>query len=104
MTIRSALLPIIAVPLLLTACSTPAQRITKNLADLGVPPRQAQCMGERLGQRLSVGQLLRLQELSGIRAERLQRMSIRDIAAKLSDEKDPGLVLEILRAGVGCAF
>ncbi len=104
MTIRSALLPIIAVPLLLTACSTPAQRITKNLADLGVPPRQAQCMGERLGQRLSVGQLLRLQELSGIRAERLQRMSIRDIAAKLSDEKDPGLVLEIIRAGVGCAF
>jgi len=103
-TIRSALLPIIAVPLLLTACSTPAQRITKNLAELGVPPRQAQCMGDRLGQRLSVGQLLRLQELSGIRAERLNRMSIRDIAAKLSDEKDPGLVLEIIRAGVGCAF
>jgi hypothetical protein len=103
-TFRSALLPIIAVPLLLTACSTPAQRITKNLADLGVPPRQAQCMGERLGQRLSLGQLRRLQELSGIRAERLQRMSIRDIAAKLTDEKDPGLVLEFIRAGVGCAF
>lgn len=104
MTARSALLPLILLPLLLAACSTPAQRITRNLAELGVPPRQAQCMGERLGQRLSVGQLLRLQELSGIRAERLQRMSIREIAAKLTDEKDPGLVLEFIRAGVGCAI
>lgn len=99
--IRSAL-PLLVLPLLLTACATPAQRITKNLAELGVPQRQAQCMGERLGQRLSVGQLLRLQELTNIRAERLQRMSIRDIAAKLTDEKDPGLVAEFLRAGVGC--
>ena len=104
MTIRSALLPIIAVPLLLTACSTPAQRITKNLAELGVPPRQAQCMGDRLGQRLSIGQLMRLQELTNIRMEKLQRMSIRQIADKLTDEKDPGLVAEFLRAGIGCAF
>ena len=104
MTARAALLPILALPLLLTACATPAQRITSNLAELGVPQRQAQCMGERLGQRLSIGQLRRLQELSGIRAERLQRMSIREIAAKLTDEKDPGLVLEFIRAGIGCAI
>jgi len=103
-TARAALLPILALPLLLTACATPAQRITSNLAELGVPQRQAQCMGERLGQRLSIGQLRRLQELSGIRAERLQRMSIREIAAKLTDEKDPGLVLEFIRAGIGCAI
>ena len=98
------LLALLAVPLLLTACSTPAQRITTKLTELGVPQRQAQCMGDRLGQRLSVGQLRRLQELSGIRAERLQRMSIREIAGKLSDEKDPGLVLEVIRAGIGCAI
>jgi hypothetical protein len=101
MTARFAL---ILLPLLLTACVTPSQRITRNLADLGVPKAQAQCMGDKLGQRLSVGQLLRLQELTHITSEKLSRMSIRQIAAKLTDEKDPGLVAEFLRAGVGCAF
>lgn len=93
-----------ALPLLLTACATPSQRITKNLAELGVPPAQAKCMGTKLGQRLSVGQLLRLQELTGITRDKLDRMSIRQIAAKLTDEKDPGLVAEFIRAGVGCVI
>ncbi|MEI6486612.1 MAG: hypothetical protein WCO11_10135 [Sphingomonadales bacterium] len=101
---RACLPLMIALPLALSACATPAQRITRNLSDLGVPHAQAQCMGTRLGQRLSVGQLLRLQELTSIRMEKLQRMSIRQIAGKLTDEKDPGLVAEFLRAGLGCAF
>lgn len=99
---RQFLPALIALPLLLSACATPSQRITRNLSELGVPPRQAQCMGNRLGERLSLGQLRRLQEITSIRAERLQRMSIRQIADKLTDEKDPGLVAEFLRAGVGC--
>jgi hypothetical protein len=99
---RLTLVALIALPLALTACATPAQRITRNLADLGVPERQAQCMGGRLGERLSIGQLRRLQELTSIRAERLERMSIREIAGKLTDEKDPGLVAEFVRAGLGC--
>ncbi|WP_156255579.1 hypothetical protein [Sandarakinorhabdus oryzae] len=99
---RLTLIALATLPILLSACATPAQRITSNLTQLGVPPGQAQCMGQRLGQRLSFGQLRRLQELTSIRAERLQRMSIREIANKLSDERDPGLVAEFLRAGVGC--
>ncbi len=99
---RRFLPALIALPLALSACATPSQRITRNLSELGVPPRQAQCMGNRLGERLSLGQLRRLQEITSIRAERLQRMSIRQIADKLTDEKDPGLVAEFLRAGVGC--
>lgn len=99
---RLALAAFAVLPLALSACATPAQRITSNLAELGVPQRQAQCMGNRLGERLSIGQLRRLQELTGLRPERFERMSIREIANKLTDEKDPGLVAEFLRAGVGC--
>lgn len=88
--------------LLLAACATPAQRITTNLIDLGVNPGQAQCMGNRLGERLSLGQLRRLQQLTGLPNQRFDRMSIREIASRLSDERDPGLVAEFLRAGVGC--
>lgn len=102
MTPRLTLIALIVLPLALAACATPSQRITRNLSDLGVPPGQAQCMGNRLGERLSVGQLRRLQELTSIRAERFERMSIRQIANKLTDEKDPGLVAEFLRAGLGC--
>lgn len=101
---RFAAAILVALPLALTACATPSQRITRNLAELGVPQRQATCMGNRLGERLSIGQLRRLQELTSIRIERLQRMSIRQIADKLTDEKDPGLVAEFLRAGLGCAI
>jgi hypothetical protein len=100
--VNPALVAALSVPLLLAGCATPSQRITRNLAELGVPPGQAQCMGNRLGERLSIGQLRRLQELTNIRAERLERMSIRQIANKLTDDKDPGLVAEFLRAGVGC--
>jgi hypothetical protein len=99
---KATMFAAITLPLLLSACATPSQRITRNLAELGVPPGQAQCMGNRLGERLSIGQLRRLQELTNIRAERLERMSIRQIANKLTDDKDPGLVAEFLRAGVGC--
>ena len=97
-----ALVAALSAPLLLAGCATPSQRITRNLTELGVPPGQAQCMGNRLGERLSIGQLRRLQEITNISAERLERMSIRQIANKLTDEKDPGLVAEFLRAGVGC--
>jgi hypothetical protein len=99
---KATMVAAIALPLLLSGCATPSQRITRNLADLGVPPGQAQCMGNRLGERLSIGQLRRLQEITNISAERLERMSIRQIANKLTDDKDPGLVAEFLRAGVGC--
>ena len=102
MTNRFALVALVALPLALSACATPAQRITTNLTELGVPPRQAQCMGGRLGERLSIGQLRRLAELTGLRPERFERMSIRQIADRLTDERDPGLVAEFLRAGVGC--
>lgn len=99
-----AALALVALPLVLTACATPSQRIATKLTELGVPEPQSQCMGQRLGTRLSIAQLRRLDELSRITGDRLERMSIRQIAAKLSDDKDPGLVLEIVRAGLGCAI
>lgn len=104
MTPRLSLLALVTLPLLLTACATPAQRITTNLADLGVPPRQAQCMGGRLAQRLSIGQLRRLAELTHLNGRRLERMSIREIANRLTDQRDPAIIAEFLRAGIGCAI
>ncbi len=93
---------VLAPLLLLAACATPSQRITTALVDRGVPPPQARCMGDKLGDRLSIAQLKRLDEISKMNGGRMDRMSIPQIANALSDPRDPGLVAEVIRAGVGC--
>lgn len=95
----------LALPLLaLAACASPAQRIATTLSGYGVPPAQARCMGDKLQSRLSLGQLRRLDEISRLDSQRLGKMSLSDIAAKLTDPRDAELAAEFLRAGVGCAF
>ena len=90
-------------PLLaLAACATPSQRIATALVDRGVPQPQARCMGVKLADRLNISQLKRLDAISRMNGGRLDRMSIPQIANALSDPRDPGLVAEVLRAGVGC--
>jgi hypothetical protein len=89
-------------PLLLWGCATPSSRIANALVDRGVPPPQARCMGDRLGDRLSLGQLRRLDAISKLDGGRIERMSVAQIARALSDPRDPGLVAEVIRAGVGC--
>ena len=91
-------------PLLLWGCATPSSRIASALVDRGVPPPQARCMGDRLSNRLSLAQLQRLDAISKMNEGRINRMSIPQIANALSDARDPGLVAEVIRAGVGCLF
>lgn len=93
---------VLASLLLLAACATPSQRIAAKLSEVGVPEPQARCMGDRLGTRLSMSQLKRLDEISRINGGRMDRMSIPEIALALSDPRDPGLVAEVIGAGVGC--
>ncbi|KPF78581.1 hypothetical protein IP88_03230 [alpha proteobacterium AAP81b] len=90
--------------LLLAGCTTPSQRITTALASYGVPPARAQCMGERLGSRLSVGQLLRLQQIAGTDGGKLRRLSLRQIADRLTDDRDPELVAAFVAAGIACVL
>jgi hypothetical protein len=98
------LYPVLALALLCAACATPAQRITTKLTDYGVPPRQAQCIGERLASRLSNAQLRRLADLVTTNKDRIGRMSINDIARQLNQDGDPQLVAEVLKAGLSCAI
>ena len=102
MRLTAAVVIALAPLLLLTACATPSQRIATALTDRGVPQPQARCMGDRLGDRLSLAQLQRLDQISRLNGGRLNRMSIAQIASALSDPRDPGLVAEVLRAGLGC--
>lgn len=95
---------VLGVMLGVAACASPSRQIATKLGELGVPQRQAECVGTRLEQRLSTAQLRRLFELARLPGERAGRMSIPELAGRLNDRRDPLLVAELLRAGIGCAI
>ena len=88
--------------LFVAACASPAERITQTLVDRGVPQRQAKCMGDRLGDRLSLEQLKRLKTLSKVEPSRSGHFSIKRLADALDQQGDPKLVTEVMGAGLSC--
>ncbi len=93
---------VLAPCLLLAACATPAQRIATKLTDYGVPPAQAQCMGDRLASRLTRAQLQRLADLAQLDPDRVGKMTIAEIAQTLGERGDPAVVAEVIRTGLVC--
>jgi hypothetical protein len=104
MTLRrsAVIVALIALPLALSACATRGQRLGRNLYELGVPERQAFCMGDRLARNLSADQFRTIQRLARLDDRRLRRMSIREIAERIDPAGNPRLIAEFARAGVGC--
>ncbi len=88
----------------LAACATPADRIAGALSSYGVPDKQARCMGERLQDRLSLGQLKRLNDLAKLNRDRVGKISINTLADQLNRDGDPRLVTQVVAAGLHCAF
>jgi hypothetical protein len=56
--------------LALASCATPESRLETALRNAGLSQRVASCMAERMVDRLSVGQLLKLRSLGSLREER----------------------------------
>ncbi len=88
--------------LAVAGCATPSERLGRNLYELGVPERQAFCMGDRLARNLTSEQLRTVQRLARLDESRLRRMSIREIAERIDPAGDRQLIAEFVRAGVGC--
>lgn len=88
--------------LLLAACATPSQRIATKLTQYGVPPQQAQCMGDRLASRLSRQQLQRLADIAQLDPDRVGRMTVNEIAVTLGESGDPAIVAEVIKTGLVC--
>lgn len=88
--------------LLLAGCATPSQRIATKLTQYGLPPAQAQCMGDRLASRLSRAQLQRLADIAQLDPDRVGRMTVNEIAQTLGESGDPAIVSEVIRTGLVC--
>jgi len=94
---------LVLVPLLVLAgCATPSQRIATKLTQYGLPPHQAQCMGDQLATKLSREQLQRLADLAQLDPDRIGKMTVGEIADTLGESGDPAIVAEVIRSGITC--
>lgn len=100
--------PLVILPLLaLAACATPSDRITDALIDYGIAPPQAQCVGERLEDRLSVAQLRELSRYA--RAYRdndpnPDALGIADLIRVASQVQDARVPIEVGKAAANCGL
>lgn len=88
-----------ALPLALTACAVPEARLRTGLTHAGLSKPLAACMAQRMVDRLSLAQLMRLSDLPEARdAESLDRFLHRVRALG-----DPEIVAVTASAGALCA-
>ena len=101
-----SLLPVLVVPLLLSACATPSPeaRIRTALVDAGLDRAVAGCMAGRLVDRLSIAQLRKLSSLSKLREDDLRTMTVEQFFHKTRALGDPEILRVVTKAGIGCAI
>ena len=66
----------LAMMLLLSACATPQQRVRAGLINAGLPRPMANCMAERMVDRLSLLQLRRIGRLGDLRGSDPRELTV----------------------------
>jgi uncharacterized membrane protein YebE (DUF533 family) len=90
----------------LSACATTSQeaRIRAGLREAGVSRPVADCMAERLADRLSPAQLDRLADVAMTHREELRRMTVQQLLRRSATLLDPEVSAAVTRAGIGCSI
>lgn len=95
----------LAALLALTACVTsPEARIRTKLVDAGLSPPMADCMAGRLVDRLSMGELRKLNSLSKLRNRDIGEMTVEQFLRHIRNLGDPHILKVVTTAGIGCAI
>jgi hypothetical protein len=98
-------LAIFALPFVaLTACATPESRIRNALLDAGLSRPVSDCMAQRMVDRLSLGQLQKLSQLSGLRDRRIRDLTVGEFLKQTRALGDPEILGVVTTAGLGCAI
>jgi hypothetical protein len=89
----------------LTACAAPATRISTGLQRYGLDEPRSDCVGGRLQNDLSLGQL---QQLGRAAAAYRQddsdptKLTVSDLVRVAGEMKDPAIALAVGKAAAGC--
>lgn len=88
----------------LGACASPQTRIERGLIEAGLSRKQSACMADRMADKLSVGQLLKLRSLANMNDKNVREMSIEQFLRNVRALRDPEILAITTRAGIGCAI
>ncbi|RYF19543.1 MAG: hypothetical protein EOO77_09910 [Oxalobacteraceae bacterium] len=105
----TTMLPLAALTaaMMVSGCVRPSQRIAVELQKQGFDPASARCIGDRMDERLTVSQLLRLRGALQRYRDTVDSRPTVDFAALMTMAQeigDPQIVLETVGAGLTCGM
>ncbi len=89
----------------LAACAAPSTRISDGLQRYGLDQARSQCVGDRLGSELSLGQLQQLGKAAAAYRRddpNPQQLTVGDLIRVAGEIKDPKVALEVGKAAAAC--
>ena len=101
---RPLYLAALALLLGLAGCATPEARLRNGLMAAGLSRDASACMADRMVDRLSLGQLRQLSDLSKISERRLGEMRVGEFWRHIRALRDPEIFAVTVRAGLSCAI
>lgn len=91
----------------ITGCAAPSTRIASALERYGLDERQSACVGNRLGSRLSIGQLQQLGRAArayGANDPNPGRLTVSDLMRVSGTIEDPKVPIEVGKAAASCGL
>ncbi len=101
--IRTSALVTATAALLLSACATPESRVRNGLMSIGLSKPISTCMAGRMVDRLSLGQLDKLNRLGKLRKRDPGDISFNQFVRETRALQDPEIVGVVTSSGVICA-
>lgn len=86
-------------------CATPSARISTGLQRYGLDQQRADCVGDRLQSRLTLGQLQRLGKAAAAYRQGdtdPRTLTVSDLIRVATELRDPAIAVEVGKAVVGC--
>ena len=89
--------------LALSDCATPETRIRTALMDAGLSQPIAACMADRMGDRLSLVQLNKLNGLKKLRGQDMRKVTVEEFLRRTRSLQDPEILGVATSSGLICA-
>ena len=101
---KRVMVPLLALPLVLSACATPETRLRNGLQNAGLSKAMSTCMAGRMVDRLSLVQLRRLSALGSLKEKRLGDLSFDQFLHKVRALTDPEILTVTTSSAALCAL
>ncbi len=90
--------------IMLSACATPRTQIKNSLVDKGLSEPTADCMAERMVDRLSTGQLLKIRKLKNFEKKDAGDISANEFVKYTRALQDPEIIGVVSSSAIVCVF